>query len=150
MSLDVYLHAADPFPQDQTPKIFVREDGQTRQITRAEWDVRHPDDAPVMVRPAAETTVLYHDNITHNLCVMAQAVGLYAVLWQPETVGITHAAQARAGLEAGLGALRADPEGCRALAPANGWGTYAGLVRFVVRYLAACEIYPEARIEVWR
>jgi hypothetical protein len=41
-------------------------------------------------------------NITHNLNKMAQAVGLYDVLWNPEKIGITTASQMIAPLEKGI------------------------------------------------
>lgn len=150
MSLDVYLHAAQPVAQDPPPQIWVREDGQTRQVTRAEWDRRHPDRAPVTVTPAAETTVLYHDKITHNLATMAAAARLYHVLWRPERDGWTHAAQLCTPLREGLARLTADAAAFRPLTPSNGWGTYEQLVTFVEAYLAACEAHPEARVEVSR
>ncbi len=151
MSLDVYLLAAAPFAQDQTPQIWVREDGQTRQITAAEWEARFPDRAPITVTPHRETTVLYHANVTHNLTAMAQAAGLYGCLWRPDEEGLTHAADLLTPLREGLAQLQAlDPAVVERHTPANGWGTYAQLVDFVGAYVAACALHPEARVEVSR
>ena len=61
MSLDVYLES----PKEPSPireVIFVREDGGTRELSRAEWDERYPGVEPVTVEaqtpaPTADTTV---------------------------------------------------------------------------------------------
>ncbi len=151
MSLDVYLHAAAPFTQDQTPQIWVREDGQTRQITREEWEAYSPDREPVTVTPSAQTTVLYHANVTHNLTAMAHAAGLYACLWRPDEEGLTLAADLLTPLREGLERLLAlDAAARETHTPRNGWGTYAQLVEFVAAYLDACSRHPESRVEVSR
>jgi hypothetical protein len=46
--------------------------------------------------------------------------------------------------------LRADPAKFTPLNPDNGWGDYDGLVRWLERYLAACDEHPDAIIEVSR
>ena len=89
---------------------------------------------------------VHEDNITHNLNKMADAAGIYAHLWRPEELGFTKAGQLINPLKAGLERLRADPEKYNKFNPANGWGDYEGLVRFVQNYLNACEDHPEAEI----
>lgn len=150
MSLDVSLHLATPFSQDTTPQIWIREAGQQRRISRAEWDARCPDREPVTATPPADTTEVYHANITHNLVEMAQAAGLYAALWRPEAHGLTHAHHLMPLLTAGLARLQADPAVYAAYEAPNGWGTYPQLCQFVADYLSACEQWPAARVEVWR
>lgn len=148
MSLDVYLK----LPGVQVAieaKIYIREDGQTREITRAEWDARYPGRAPFTVA-SEETEDVYSANITHNLNQMADAAGIYQALWRPEEIGITHARQLIEPLRSGLETLRSDPARFSALNPSNGWGSYDRLVRFIMDYLEACCNYPTAEVSVSR
>lgn len=146
MSLDVYL--TGPAPAERVSGIFIRENGEMREITRAEWDERHPGREPVIAD--TEPINAYSANITHNLGPMARAAGIYEHLWRPEEVSITKAAELVAPLTAGLVHLCADPDRFRALNPENGWGSYDGLVRFVARYIDACQQHPTADVSVWR
>ena len=95
-------------------------------------------------------TRVYESNITHNLIPMAQAAGIYRLLWRPDELGITVAAELVASLTRGLQELKEDPDYFRQLNPESGWGNYEGLVRFVEEYLKACKQYPEAKVEVNR
>ena len=149
MSLDVYLTVDEPIAQSTEPQIFIREQGQLSQISRAEWDARFPDREPVTVQPPAETTMVYRANITHNLTDMAKAADLYVPLWHPEERGYTTAQQLIAPLATGLAQLRSDPSAYGVHAPANGWGSYQGLCDFVAAYLVACAQYPDAKVSVW-
>lgn len=89
-------------------------------------------------------------NITHNLNKMAEAAGLYKVLWRPEEIGVTYSAEALPILKEGLKKLVDEPEKFKAMNPENGWGSYEGLLKFVVNYIEACEVSPELRIRVSR
>jgi hypothetical protein len=89
-------------------------------------------------------------NITHNLGEMATAAGLYMVLWRPEEIGISTCAQALPILRDGLEQLLGRADEMKAHNPANGWGSYDGLVRFVRSYIAACEAHPNGTIETSR
>ena len=93
---------------------------------------------------------VFDSNITHNLAKMAEAAGIYQACWRPEDIRITTARELIPHLELGLERLRFDPKRFEALAPENGWGTYQGLVHFVVEYLSACREHPDAAIEVSR
>lgn len=155
MSLDVWLEGYGPSP-DGTG-IFVRENGTIKEITRAEWDARFPGREPLIAKtpdiagdPEANWHSLFDANITHNLNHMADEAGIYKALWRPEEIGIEIAAQLIDPLRAGLSLLKSDPERFRKLNPSNGWGTYEGLVRFVQKYLEACEAYPTAKVRVSR
>lgn len=97
-----------------------------------------------------QETPVYTANITHNLTQMAEAVGLYGVLWRPEENGITTAEQLIDPLKAGIAALRAEPVRFRALSAPNGWGTYDHFLPFLQRLLLACQEYPDARVEASR
>jgi len=129
--------------------IFIREAGRTREISREEWDQKHPGCEPAVASGLKEEDA-YSDNITHNLGTMAEAAGIYKHLWRPEDIGITTARQLIEPLRAGLELLRSDPERFKKLNPANGWGDYEGLVEFVERYLLACETFPEADVHASR
>jgi hypothetical protein len=93
---------------------------------------------------------VHSGNITHNLAPMAEEAGIYKHLWRPEEIGITTAQQLIEPLSKGLALLKSDPERFRALTPENGWGSYDGLVEFVQRYLTACAIDPDAKVEASR
>jgi hypothetical protein len=150
MSLDVYLEVDEAKPLMPRRTIYVREGGQTKEITRAEWDRRYPDREPVMAEVSGEAQVVYTANITHNLNKMAEEAGIYKPLWRPDEVGIDKAKQLIRPLRKGLTRLKRDPERFRAFNPQNGWGSYAALVSFVDNYLEACKTYPDARVRVWR
>jgi len=151
MSLDVYLTVEDTHKLHTEPRIFVREDGQTKQITRAEWDERFPNHEPVtMVAGVDSGRTVYRANITHNLNTMANAVGVYKHLWRPDEIGITEAKQLIKPLRRGLTKLEGRPEKFKEYNPDNGWGNYEGLVNFIKGYLAACRQYPNATVSVSR
>lgn len=84
-------------------------------------------------------------NITHNLSHMAEAAGLYGVLWRPEENGIECARDLIKPLSEGLRLLRSDEERFKKMNPVNAWGSYEGLVNFVARYLDACVLYPDSK-----
>jgi hypothetical protein len=46
--------------------------------------------------------------------------------------------------------LKERPEYYKEFNPANGWGSYEGLVKFTENYLKACREYPETEIELER
>lgn len=148
MSLDVYLSLPGANKTRQTG-IFIREDGQNREISREEWDRRFPDREPV-VFAHLDVDEVYSDNITHNLNRMAGEAGIYEALWRPEELGITTAGQLIQPLTDGLALLQSEPARFQAFNPSNGWGSYEGLVSFVARYLEACREYPTALVRTSR
>jgi hypothetical protein len=99
-----------------------------------------------VVRPVE----VYWRNITHNLNRMADEAGIYKHLWRPDEIGVSRAGDLIQPLRDGLAVLESDPERFKQFNPANGWGSYEGLVDFVREYLAACEANPDAEIEVSR
>ena len=147
MSLDVYLNDGDAGPERWA--IFIREDGQTKELTLEEWNRRFPGRQPVLAKVGGDGSV-YDGNITHNLREMAGVAGLYKPLWRPEEIGIERAEQLIHPLETGLIELRADPDKYTPYNPDNGWGDYAILVRFVEEYLEACKAHPQAAVSVSR
>lgn len=149
MSLDVCLTIKDAPNCPDTSGIFIREDGQNKEISREEWDRRYPGVEPA-VAMADSSDEVYSANITHNLGTMAEGAGIYHCLWRPDEIGISKAGQLIEPLRAGLVKLEGNPAHFKELNPPNGWGTYEGLVEFVRNYLAACEQYPDAEVSVWR
>ena len=141
MSLDVCLTMEDTHTLHLEPQIFIREDGQNKQITRAEWEERYPGREPVTFPARIEDSgTVYHANITHNLNTMAGKAGIYRHLWRPEELGITKAEQLIDPLKAGLTRLMTNRSFFIEFNPPNGWG----------KYLEACEQYPQADVSVSR
>lgn len=89
-------------------------------------------------------------NITHNLNKMAEAAGIYQACWRPEEIGVTKAEQLIPLLREGLARLVADPAYFKRYDPSNGWGSYESFVRWVQKYLQACEENPQADVFVSR
>lgn len=92
--------------------------------------------------------VRYGATVPQALAPMARAAGLYEVLWTPEQVAIHVAGDMRQFLRKGWATLRLEEGRCRALAPADGWGTYEQLVQFTRELLMACQRTPEALVRV--
>lgn len=148
MSLDVYLTLKGNTTYFNSA-IYIREDGQTKEISRSEWDKRFPGREPLTIESLNDDEV-YTANITHNLNRMAAEAGIYACLWQPEELGITQAKQLIKPLKKGLNLLKSKPEHFKEFNPENGWGNYEGFIQFVEGYLVACEGSPEAKVSVSR
>ena len=107
-----------------------------------------------------QPTSVWNYNITHNLGAMAKAVvlepdwdlpmTLYHVLWRPEEFGLHFAHEISDYLNIGYHTLISDPEKYKAFNPENGWGSYEGLVAFVLSYRDACYANPFAELRVSR
>jgi hypothetical protein len=150
MSLDVSLKVTEKVSK-QSSGIFVRENGQTKEISELEWYAKHPGQEPVkFVSDEKETNEVFDYNITHNLGEMASAAELYYPLWRPEEINITKASQLIVLLTKGLQSLLDKPDYYKTFNPENGWGNYEGLVEFVKSYLKACIDYPDAVVSVDR
>jgi len=148
MSLDVYLTLENACVPETG--ITIREHGEIKLISREEWDSRFPGREPAVSATEPDPDEVYWANITHNLNTMAGEAGIYKELWRPDEIDVTLAAQLIEPLEVGLKRLEDDPARYQQFNPKNGWGTYAGLVSFVRRYLAACKQYPTATIRISR
>lgn len=147
MSLDIWLINNKPIKKAGTG-VFVRREGRVVELS-AEEVASQFDGAEIRAREF-ETNVVFDYNITHNLTEMASRADLYTALWRPDEQGWTKAKDIVGQLERGLKRLKKDPEGFAKFNPANGWGSYDGLVGFVEAYLKACKDYPEAEIGVSR
>lgn len=154
MSLDVTLISGYVLGTDERWAIFVRENGQTKEITREEWNERCPGIEPAMCRAKVKGNVVYSANITHNLTDMAERCGLYKPLWRPEEIEIVDGIKIETAdqlvpfLTHGLSILCGNPEKFKKYNPKNGWGNYELLVEFTADYIVACVKNPSARIEV--
>lgn len=111
MSLDVYLISKEPQKRPASSDIFVRQEGQTKEISAEEWNALYPDSDPVIFESTEEeTNEIFSANITHNLNKMADAAGIYMCLWRPDEIEITKASQLIEPLRNGLHTLISDPE----------------------------------------
>ena len=149
MSLNVYLELSGSRKSQEGSGIFIRENGQTKEITREEWSRRFSDRQPVIWH-SKEANEVYSANITHNLGQMAAAAGIYEYLWRPDEIGITKAAQLIEPLRQGLLNLKSNPVYFKKFDAPNGWGTYKQFVPWVEEYLRACEENLGASVRVWR
>ena len=93
---------------------------------------------------------VFSRNITHNLNKMADAAGIYKVLWRPEELGFTHAKQCTEILTEGIVELIRHKTKYEEFNSPNGWGMYEHFVPFVIAVLTACHEFPDAVIEVSR
>lgn len=148
MSLDVTLKL--PNVSKGGSGIFYRENGRVREMTYAEWNEKFPNREPVIFTGGEESESPFSANITHNLGKMADAAGIYQIIWRPDENEITYADQLVTPLTEGLERLKQNPEEFKKYNPDNGWGNYDGFVKFVEEYLAACIKYPSATINVFR
>lgn len=150
MSLDVYLDSPNSHRSEAGSGIFMRQNGQTVEISRAQWEAAFPGREPVVITRDEEDRRVYSANITHNLGKMATAAGIYECLWRPEEIGINRAEQLISPLSLGLRRLEDDPSEFHKYNSPNGWGLYEHFVPFVRAYLEACKAYPEATVSVSR
>src|SRR5574343_1243685 len=93
---------------------------------------------------------IFAANITHNLNKMAEAAGIYKVLWRPEEINVTTAAQVIPILREGLCKLVSDPGHYKQFNSPNGWGMYEHFVPFCTDILEACIANPNSFVAVWR
>ena len=151
MSLDVSL----TLPKDLRPvaslsrqAIFIRRNGENVEISRRECDDLHPNTEPATITKTdiGKDGCVFDGNITHNLAKMAEAAGIYGVVWQPEKNEIHIAAELIEPLKKGLAKLQSEPDRFKQLNPSNGWGSYEQLVSFLTAYLEACQLYPTAQV----
>lgn len=149
MSLDVHL----TIPTEVEAKgsgVFIREEGQTRELRLDEVKTYFPDYNGSVVEQVHVTSEVFSANITHNLGNMASEAGIYEYVWRPEELGIMKAKELIEPLKAGIAELKRNPIKYKQFNPSNGWGSYDIFVPWLEKYLVACEEYPEAEITVSR
>lgn len=93
---------------------------------------------------------VYCANITHNLTEMADAAGIYEIVWLPEEAGIESASQLIKPLEKAIADMKADPGKYEKHNAPNGWGLYKNFVPWLEEYLQACKDHPDASVTVLR
>jgi len=89
-------------------------------------------------------------NVTHNLAMMADAVGIYQALWRIEETDVETAECLVPILAKGLAMLKNAPEEYKKFNPENGWGSYDHFVPSLEELLAACQDTPLALIRTSR
>jgi hypothetical protein len=146
MSLDLSLRLPDgkTVPNVSTG-IFVRQNGATSIVSRDEWERLNPGQEPYTVTQDEETEYVFERNITHNLGEMARHAYLYESLWCSD--GKT-AGELINEVTERLFILKQQARHFKQFNPANGWGCYEDLVSFTEAFLVACQVYPEAIVEV--
>lgn len=93
---------------------------------------------------------LFDANVTHNLGKMADAAGIYGLLWRPEENGIETAGQMIEPLRKAVADMAANPAKYQQHNPSNGWGSYEVFLSFVRGVLEACETHPKAKVYACR
>ncbi len=86
----------------------------------------------------------YSHNITHNLTDMADALGVYRILWHPEEIPGLKARDMIAPLNAAIQELTTNPDKYRQYEASNGWGTINNFLPWLKEVRNACEEYPES------
>lgn len=81
---------------------------------------------------------------------MAEACGIYNVLWHGDEHGITKASQLIAPLEMAIAKLRSDPSKFKKFDDPFRWGTYDDFVPWLEKVLEYCKHYPDATVEFSR
>lgn len=95
---------------------------------------------------------IFSTGCTHNLTEMAEAFGLYDVMWHPESLfcgdGPIRASMLVPFLKKGIVRLKANPTKAKSYNPENGYGNYETLLRMAMDILNQCESNPDAIVEV--
>lgn len=145
MSLDIYIISPTPIKKKSTG-IWVRDDGKTRELSKAEAQEKYPDADIQEIE--ITTNEFWHGNITHNLNKMAQeckiecdpqheGLSLYDLLWRDDYPWEMSHLEYTQCLMACLVSLTDEPERYKLFNPSNGWGTYEQLVEFVKSFIHA-------------
>ncbi len=92
-------------------------------------------------------SVVFSNNITHNLGKMFDEAGAYDILWHGDG---KKAGDVVATLEQSLLKMKADPAHYLKFQPSNGWGLYANAVPWLKEVIKACKEYPDTFIECSR
>ena len=93
---------------------------------------------------------VYSANITHNLNTMAHEAGIYNLVWRPEENDVVQAWQLIEPLREAIADMEKDPERFKQHNAENGWGLYKHFLPWLMRYLEACERWPQAKVRASR
>lgn len=85
-------------------------------------------------------------SMSDGLKPMAEAAGLYQVIWNPHELGFTHACQCIPALTSGVVALALDRMEFEEFNHRKDLYTYDDLLRFAQYFLNACRTWPMASV----
>lgn len=137
--------------------VFVRENGKTRELETIEEVKAHfPDaDTSEIEERVYETNCIFGQNITRNLCDMADHVPcndgkntLYHLLWTPDEHDFKVVTeQYRLYVAECLAYMLTHRTELEQYNPKNGWGSYEGLYNFTLK-LAEALLWWDGKEEV--
>lgn len=157
MSLDLYINSKTPVLHRGTG-VYIRENGETKELETKDEVLKHfPDTNPDNIKETSyEDNEYFHINITHNLTEMADQcevtgscdynlnkensfITLYDLLWHPkDNLNIeVPTLDYFNDVVACYRKLLENPDFFKQYNPANGWGSYEGLVKKTKEFIAA-------------
>lgn len=89
-------------------------------------------------------------SIGGGLWRMAEQGGFYGYVWRPEEMGVTKASQMAVHLRRAIAWMESHRGDAPMFSGMGGPGSHAELLQSLREYLAACEEFPDADIEVSR
>lgn len=148
MSLDLYVESNTPV-QHRSTGVFIRENGETRELTKEEVKEKYGKDVEENVY--SDNTLL-HINLTHNLTKMANLcsykdyvnpktsrdITLYTLLWHPEEILNKDSLITKEYLFRLIDlcdSLELNPDFYKEYNPENGWGSYEQLLSAVKKLI---------------
>ena len=157
MSLDLYINSNTPVLHRGTG-VYIRKNGETIELnTKQEVLTYFPNVNPDNIKEKTyEDNEYFHMNLTHNLVEMASqcrvigtcnygsesaVVTLHDLLWHPED-NLKVKTPTLDYLEDVMQCykhLLENPEVYRQYNPANGWGSYEGLIRNTKKFIVALQ-----------
>lgn len=157
MSLDLYIISKTPVLHGSTG-VYIKENGWLKELETKEEVLKHfPDTNPDDIKEVSYENYEYlHINLTHNLTEMASqcriissfnynpdvesdVVTLYDLLWYPkDNLNIeVPTLDYFNDVVACYRKLLENPKFFKQYNPANGWGSYEGLVKKTKEYISA-------------
>ena len=94
-------------------------------------------------------TEVFEINITHNLTGMADALGIYEMLWKPEKNGYLSASSMIPKLKDAIIELASNREKYSKFNPSNGWGSYDNFLVSLCEILENLKRYPSSKPSSW-
>jgi len=139
MSLDLYFEQEKDVRDFEISLKFVDNTGhdQTFYFPTFE-DLRRFVDSETHI-----TITLAQETITHNLTEMAEALGVYDILWHS---GGLKAYDILFKINTAISELTFNRKQYEIYESPNGWGTVNGMLSFLKRVKEDCEEYPDAKL----
>jgi hypothetical protein len=85
-------------------------------------------------------------SITHNLTEMAEACGLYSLMWEAEGKEVKDLVLP---LKQAIKELKNNPEKYKKYNPKNGWGDYEGLLKVAMEFYKECFRNRNKNVTIW-